>query len=267
MKLRDWLKQNKSIFSESDARFLIETLLETEIAFLLSNDTYLDEQKLEYLERAKEIYGQGMPLAYIVNKECFYGQEFKVDKNCLIPRKETELVVSKSLELINDKGLRSVLDLCCGCGNIAISLKMNTKGLSVTASDISSAALGVCRRNINSYNLSIDLIRSDLFAGFKNKSFDLVVSNPPYVEAKNIKGSLKFEPKEALWGDCDGLYYIKKILKKAKNYLNNNGYLVIEVGAGQRQLIEKLDSFKAYKLIEWVQDYSGHDRAIVLNNG
>lgn len=264
MQLNDWLRDNKSIFSESDARFLIESLLGSQMAFLLSEGVSLGRDEIDYLEQVKETHRAGVPLAYILGKEAFFGREFEVDRNCLIPRKETELVAEAAIKLINLKKLKSVLDLCCGCGNIAISLKKQVEDISVSACDISRPALEVCHRNINRHEADIELIHSDLFSGLKGRAFDLIVSNPPYVESENIKGALSFEPKEALWASSDGLYYIREIIRQAKSYLSKKGYLILEIGAGQKQSLEELAVNNFYEIVEWVRDYSGHHRAIVL---
>lgn len=248
MKLKVWLKSNSSTFADRDLRFLIKHSLGKDV--------------LE-LDEIRKAYIQGMPLAYILGKEEFFGYEFEVSQDVLIPRPETELIVEKAIELINAQRLSSVLDLCCGSGNIAISIaKEASKEISVFASDKSPEALRVAELNATKHKVDINFIQTDLLAGFEQNSFDLIVSNPPYVEDEAIKGSLKYEPQAALSGGGDGLAFINKILDQAHIYLKDKGYLVMEIGYKHKQTIMA----DKYKLIEWIRDYSGHFRGVVLKN-
>jgi len=265
MRLKDWLKENKQVFKDADLRVVIKSVLSCK-TLVLAEDTFIDKEKKLRLEKARDLYLKGVPLAYILGREEFFGLEFKVDKNVLIPRPETELIVEKALGVINKNSLASVLDLCCGCANIALSLKLKgPKNLSVWASDISSKALKTASANIDFYAQDINLVKSDLFRAFKDKAFDLIVSNPPYVEDENVKGSLKFEPELALKAGTDGLYYIRKILKSAYCHLKEQGYLIVEMGYKHKAEVQKLIcDIKAYEIIEWIKDYCGHYRGFVL---
>lgn len=267
MKLKDWLKTNRSFFNDSDLRFLIKNVFNLNYSEVLSSDVYIDLQNLQYLDEIKELCISGLPLAYIFGKEEFFGLEFRVDRNTLIPRPETEIIVEKAIEIINKNNLKSVLDLGCGSGNIAISVK---KGISadvaVFASDVSPCATKVAKDNAESNNVDISIVSADLLDGFKRNSFDLIISNPPYVESEHIKGSLLFEPKVALDGGIDGLNLIIKILDQAHYYIKDQGYLIVEVGYQHKQLADKLIEEKAsfYKLEEWIKDYSDIFRGFIL---
>jgi len=268
MKLGDWLKINRENFGSTDLRFLIKTVL-PEITPLIFEENYrLSWQKLQRLEAAKELYLGGMPLAYILGKECFFGLEFKVDDRVLIPRRETELIVEKAVSIINQNNLSYILDLCCGCGNIAVSIKKSAhKETFVFSSDISFDALRVAGTNKENNNQDISLINTDLFSGFKYDVFDLIVSNPPYVENKYIKGSLRHEPELALKAGSDGLFFIDRILNQAYLYLAANGYLIMEIGYNHKDFVDKfVNNTDLYELVEWIKDYSGHWRGIVLRN-
>jgi release factor glutamine methyltransferase len=205
-------------------------------------------------------------MAYILGKEDFFGFEFKVNPDVLIPRKETELIVEKALEVIEKDALRCVLDLCCGCGNISISLKkIFDDKINVFASDISLEALRVARRNAELHKADIKIINADLFSGLRWKFFDLIVSNPPYVENKYIKDSLKYEPRIALQANNNGLYYIEKILKEGHDYLKKDGYLIMEIGYNHKDYVSGLlKKLGIYEIIEWIKDYDGNWRGIVL---
>ncbi len=267
MKLKDWLKTNRSFFGDSDLRFLIKNVFNLEHIEALGSDVYIDLQHLQYLDEIKELCISGMPFAYTLGKEEFFGLEFRVDRNTLIPRPETEVIVEKAIEIINKNNLKSVLDLGCGSGNIAISVKKRVSSdVSIFASDISSQATEVTRDNAELNQVDVSIINTDLLDAFKQKSFDLIISNPPYVESEHIKGSLLFEPKVALDGGRDGLSLVSKILKEAHHYMKDQGYLIIEVGYQHKQAVDKLIKKGAsfYKLEGWIKDYAGHFRAVVL---
>ncbi len=265
MKLKDWFKTNRIIFSDTDLRYLLENIFSSKY-LLLEQKTNIDSEKLIRLEKIKQAYVKGVPLAYILGKEDFFGWQFKVNDNVLIPRKETELIVEKSIEIIKNNCLNFILDLCCGCGNIAISIKKILKdGSVIFSSDISIKAIEVAQSNKNFHNTDIHLINSDLLKGFKYKSFDLIVSNPPYVETGFINESLKYEPATALYAGKEGLLFINKILNQAYLYLKDNGFLILEIGYKHKDWIEKIiRNTKFYEILEWIKDYSGHFRGIVL---
>jgi len=267
MKLKDWLKRNRSFFGDSDLRFLVKNVFNLECRQALGSDVYIDLQNLQYLDEIKELCISGMPLAYILGKEEFFGYEFRVDRNTLIPRPETELIVEKAIEIINKNNLKSILDLGCGSGNIAISVKKGVAcDVSIFASDISLEATEVTRDNAQLNQAKVSIINTDLLDAFRSKSFDLIISNPPYVESEHIKGSLLFEPKVALNGGGDGLNLISKILGEAHHYMKPQGYLIIEVGYQHKQAVDKFIKEKAsfYKLEEWIKDYSEIFRGVIL---
>lgn len=240
-----------TIFNQRDLRFLAKNSL--------------DQDAVE-LDKIKRSYAQGMPLAYILGKEEFFGYEFTVNPSVLIPRPETELIVEKALEIIKSDKLNSVLDLCCGCGNIAIAIKKSTQSqLRVFASDLSLEALRIAKINADRHKAEIGFIQSDLLTGLRGEFFDIIVSNPPYVEDESIKGSLSYEPRTALSGGVDGLEVIRKITGQADGCLKEKGYLIIEIGYQHKdKLKDHIDNLGLYRIVDWIKDYSGHFRGIVL---
>lgn len=266
MKLKDWLNTNRSNFSDSDLRFLIKNAFSPNNPLVFEQDTYLDSEKLEFLDQIKELHSEGIPLAYLLGKEDFFGLEFKVDNRVLIPRQETEILVEKAIDIINRNKLTLVLDLCCGCSNIAISIKKAiAHNLSIFASDISHEALLVSKDNLKKHNAGIRLIDTDLLNAFKYNIFDIIVANPPYVESSNIEGILDYEPRVALEAGGDGLVFIKKILEEAHLYLKNRGYLIMEMGYTHKEGIDKIiRKIDKYEIIEWIKDYSNNWRGVIL---
>ncbi|UCD15724.1 MAG: peptide chain release factor N(5)-glutamine methyltransferase [Candidatus Omnitrophota bacterium] len=265
MKLKGWLDSNRGVFSDSDLRFIIKNFFSDSPLSVLEDNTFLDEKRHNSLEKIKNLYLRKIPLAYILGKEEFYGLEFKVNFGVLIPRKETELVVEAALKIIEDNICQRILDLGCGCGNIAISIgKSSSRRLKICALDISSQALAAAQRNVKFYGSSIKLIQSDLFEEVKQRQFDLIVTNPPYVESKDIRGSLKYEPRIALDAG-DGLDLIKKILLQAPPYLRGEGYLIMEIGYNQRRAVNNLIKGSGrYKIINWIKDYDNNWRGVIL---
>lgn len=177
------------------------------------------------------------PIAYIIGKKEFWSIAIQVTPDVLIPRPETEQLVEKSLEIIDRKGLRNqeieILDLCAGSGCIAAALAKELPLAKISASDISDKALKVAARNLNFAQGRITLIQSDLFQNIE-KSFDLIVSNPPYIktdEIKSLEPEIKnYEPVLALDGGALGLDFIVKIRQNYANYLKTGGALILENG-------------------------------------
>ena len=186
----------------------------------------------------------------------------------LIPRKETELVVERAVHIIKDNGLKEVLDLGVGSGIIAICIKkVLSEAVNVTASDISPKAIAVAKENAVLHNVDIKFVQSDLFSSFKSKQFDVIVTNPPYVDPSMIKGALEPEPYKALAAGEDGFSVIREILKKALFYLRKDGYIIVELGYNHRKMIEEfVVSNPGYEIIEWITDYAGHNRGVVLKH-
>lgn len=266
MKLKDWVRENRAVFVDRDLRFLVKDVFLDDNVLLLQQDKYLSLGKLQHLDRIKQLYIQGMPLAYILGKEIFFGLEFKVDSQVLIPRKETELIVEKTIEIINKNNLYYILDLCCGCGNIAVSIKKSIKKkLFICGSDVSFKVFALSRKNSDIYKTSIELVNADLLKAFKARIFDLIVSNPPYVESKNIKSSLRYEPRVALEAGEKGLSLLREILSEAHIYLRNSGYLILEMGYNHKSFLAQIiNEIGLYEIVEWIKDYSGNFRGIVL---
>lgn len=212
------------------------------------------------------------PLQYIVGEWEFMGIPFKVNENVLIPRQDTEILVEKALEIIGSefekiKGKISVMDMCTGSGCIGISVAKKCQNTSVTCVDISKAALEVAKENgkLNGVK-NILFIESDLFENVNGK-FNVIISNPPYITSAEIKKLMPevkdFEPHLALDGDSDGLKFYKLIINQSKEYLNENGYILFEIGCDQGEQVKKLLFEKGYTDIEVLKDLGGNDRVVI----
>ena len=219
------------------------------------------------------------PIQYIMGSVEFCGLEFHVDERVLIPRPETELLVEAAAELAGSSsaktGALDILDMCTGSGNIAIALMARrcaslTKNLSdckITVSDISPAALEVARRNAirNGVYDGLKFICSDLFTDIKGR-FDIIVSNPPYIarhEFPALQEEVLREPMAALDGGTDGLDFYRRIAASLPEYLKRGGYLVIEIGYGQRAAItDIIGKSGIFRISDVKKDFNGIDRVI-----
>lgn len=266
MKLNEWIDRSKNIFTHSDLQFLLRQFFCDKDIFLKQKSISLDAQKLSLLSKIKKEYKKGIPLAYLLGKEEFFGLEFNINPAVLIPRQDTEVITEKAIELIRNNNLTKILDLCCGAANIAITIKKFFKDkIKVWASDISAKAIAVARSNVGCHKVKVNLRRGSLFSAFCGKKFDIIVSNPPYIGIPEIKGSLKYEPRIALEAGVDGMYFIEKIIKNAHLYLKEKGFLVIEAGYKHKEPINSiLEKTGKYEIIEWIEDYGGNFRGVIL---
>lgn len=230
------------------------------------NDRELSESEKSVIDRALRRRLKSEPVAYITGVKEFYSLEFTVNRDVLVPRPETELLVDMAIYWA---GLNSsVLDLCTGSGAVAIALKHSRGDLDVWASDISEKALKVAEKNAEHIlgKRRISFFRGDLFAPFKGEKFNLIVSNPPYVAA-HLRGALQkeldFEPEAALYADDDGRDVIRKIVKEAPDHLYENGVLLLEIGSNHREFIEE-EGKKSGFTVSVLNDYAGLPRVATL---
>jgi len=206
------------------------------------------------------------PLQYLLGEVEFYNSNLKVTPDVLIPRPETELLVELILEENPAKFLK-VCDIGTGSGAIAIALKKARPDWQVTATDISPSALKIARQNAFDNNCQIDFMLSDIYSDINTK-FDLIVSNPPYISESDyllLESELFYEPKTALTASENGLFFYKKIIRYAHQYLNLPASLYLEIGAEQSSQISKLaDQAEAQKIII-KKDYNNFDRIMIIN--
>ena len=252
----DWLESSTNRLNSAgitsarlDSLILLEHILhatrETLLArgeFELSKDQITDLQAL--LERRVKLE----PIAYLVGHKDFYGVDFIVDRNVLVPRPETEKLVE---HIIDNSPMHSrVLDVGTGSGIIAISLKKNRNDLGVSASDVSKEALSVARKNASKHETFIGFIQSDLFKQIKPlKQFDIIAANLPYVSLDNISAhpELKHEPAIALFpDDRRGLSIYESFFRDVRRYISDNGYIIVEHDPSQLEEMLKLGKIAKY---------------------
>ncbi|MDB3869405.1 peptide chain release factor N(5)-glutamine methyltransferase [Candidatus Thioglobus sp.] len=245
-----------------DVAPLLSLVLEKSGAEIILNHDYaLSSNERSRLESLLLKRQQGMPFAYLSGCRGFYHLDFKVTPDTLIPRPETELLIDIALETFSDKTKPChLLDLGTGSGIIAITLKDKNPHWQVSATDFSNKALEVARSNATS---QIEFLQGSWFEPVINQSFDLIISNPPYIEENDAYlDDLSFEPICALTAGKDGLDDIRIIIDQAPDHLGENGFLLLEHGHDQQDRIVKLLKRK-FNNIQTFKDYNHKDRAIL----
>ena len=210
------------------------------------------------------------PIAYLLEEKEFWSKKFFVNKDTLIPRPETELLVEKLVNIFKKKKV-TILDIGTGTGCIIISLLSELKNSAGIAVDISSKAIVMAKKNARKFNLS-DRIKflNKSFENICDKKFDLIVSNPPYIKRSDIKNLSedikKFEPRMALDGGNDGLDLIKKVIYKSKKILKINGMLALEIGNEQIKRVSKILIDNKFRIKYVIKDYRNNVRCVISEN-
>ena len=257
---------------ESLARFLLMYMLD-ESPQLFSNsfsEQLSQENEEKYFSLIEKHIREDVPLSHLVGFEYFYDRKFKVTKDVLSPRMETEELIYRVVEYVKStkKNNLKILDLCTGSGIIAITLKkeLSQFSIDVVASDISAEAIKVAKENTQSHDATIKFIQSDIFDNIADK-FDIIVSNPPYIDRKDEvtmqDNVLKYDPHLALFAEEEGMYFYRKIIEQANDYLNENGVIFFEIGYDQKDKIIKLADLNGYSA-EVYKDINGRDRMAFL---
>lgn len=204
----------------------------------------------------------GKPLQYVLKSANFYGYDFYVDENVLIPRSETEELCMHALKFINAES--KVLDMCTGSGAIGITVNLKT-GANVTLADISEKALEVASKNAKDLNANVFAVNSDLFTNIEGE-FDVILSNPPYIKTADLQSlqtEVKYEPTLALDGGIEGLDYYYRIENEGYSHLKKGGIMILEFGIDESEKIFKIfDNTEKYTNIEIKKDINGIDRFI-----
>ena len=266
------------------------------VILFLNKEEEADKETEEEYFRLIAKRASRIPLQHITGKQEFMGFDFKVSPDVLIPRQETEVLVTEAAKILRGERksaagerrkargslfslfssapAQEVLDLCCGSGAIGISLAKICEDISVTATDISDAALALAKDNAKANRVEIEFLKGDLFdavdPGDKNKrirSFDMIISNPPYIKTSLIallQDEVKdHEPVEALDGGSDGLDFYRQIVAESYRFLKNDGWLMLEIGYDQGESVcDIIRETGRYAEPEIMRDLAGRDRVI-----
>lgn len=263
-----------------EARLLLAYSMGIDVDDLIKYSDCNEEQYRIFMDALKR-RSEGEPFAYIKGEKEFMRLSFKVNKHTLIPRDDTEILVQKSIEIINSfyevnktisiskktNSKMRILDMCTGSGCIAISIVKYVSRCVMDAVDVSKEALKIAKQNAKINDVKMNFIESNLFDKIENRNkYDMIISNPPYIESDiidELQKEVKNEPRIALDGGKDGLYFYKKITKEAKKYLNSNGVLLFEIGFNQAQDVINILKENDFKDIEVIKDLNGNDRVVL----
>lgn len=251
-----------------DAEVLLSHILGMDRLHLyVQFDQPLEKEELTAYRELVKKRAMRIPVAYILGMKEFMGLEFQVNPAVLIPRPDTEILVETVLRFVREED--QILDVGTGSGAIIISLLQRLSQAKGIGIDLSKDALTVAAKNAKHHGVTerLELIQSDLFQQLQGQSFEVIVSNPPYIpdgEREELQAEVKQEPDMALFGGPDGLIFYRQILLKAKPFLRIGGKLIFEVGIHQARQVVKLGEEQGYVLQEIVKDYAGIERVIVL---
>lgn len=233
--------------------------------YFVHEDEEISENDIEEYQILIEQRGKHIPLQQLTKEAYFYGMKFFVNENVLIPRQDTEVLVEQVLSLSKEKENLKLLDMCTGSGCILLALLANLKQASGTGVDLSEKALEVAQRNGKELGIEVSWVQSDLFDKVSG-SYDIIVSNPLYIETSVIEGLMDevklYEPRMALDGTEDGLFFYREITMQAGKYLKNNGILAFEIGYNQGKAVSEFMKENGYKEVQVLQDLAGLDRVV-----
>src|SRR5882672_10589454 len=257
-----------------EAGSLAAHVLGRDRSFILSHaEDQVREEQTERFRDYVERRAHGEPLQYITGHQEFFGLEFEVTSDVLIPRPETELLIETALSVVSPNETPFICDVGAGSGCIVVTLLHQLPHARGIALEISEAALAIAQRNANRHGVHerLSFIASDLFAGLApsfSSSFDLIVSNPPYVAERAVDGLQRevrdFEPRVALTAGEDGLSIIRRLLIEGRGYLKSGGFLIFEIGFDQHEAVRQLIDENSWKLLEIHDDLQGIPRTVAL---
>lgn len=270
----EWGCSELSFLSADEARNEMEWILcevlgiNQSVLFL----EYANRIDFKFFEKIKEIIGRRCkrePLAYILGRAPFYEECLSVSPDCLIPRPETEILVEHFLQA---SGFTSTdtfcfLDLGTGSGAIALSLLRKFPNAKATLSDISERALAVAQKNLRAYGLTsrAEFICSNYFEALRERQWQAIISNPPYLSAKDfeaLQSEISFEPHLSIWGGLDGLDFYRRLSVELSDHLKPDGFFALEMGQGQAEAVKKLFEDQNFSGLQIVTDYAGIQRVL-----
>ena len=263
------LQKNKVSNPQLDSEILLSSSINRDKKHIILNPKELlnfnqSEKFKNLIERRKK----GEPIAYLVNKKEFWKDEFFVTQDVLIPRPDTELIVEQVLKIYSNDAQLQVLDIGTGSGCILLSILKERPNVNGTGIDISKKSINVSKFNAKQLNLTnrVKFFHSSV-DNFKIGKYDLIVSNPPYIELLNLKylekDIVNFEPKLALSGGLDGFSKIRKVINRAKTLIKKNGKLILEIGFNQKNKAKKILEKEGFYVNKTIKDYGNNERCII----
>ena len=268
MSIEDLIILGNEYLHKDEVKLILSTLLSMNpLELNLNLEKQVDEETVLKYKKVLKYKREGMPIQYALNNACFYGYDFYVSEDVLIPRFETEeLVYNTIIYLKKYFNSPKVLDLGSGSGCIGITLKKECPDISIDFADISTKALDVLKKNLKSHQVDGKVIESDLFADIHDK-YDIIVSNPPYVAYSDKVDEIvqKYEPSLALYADNNGLEMYERILKDVSKYLKDKFLIAFEIGSTQaRDVIALIQKYLTDVKVILKKDASARDRMIFI---
>ena len=270
MTVEELIVLGKKYTSSTHAKMLLATFIEVNPLELLTIlDKVVDDSIINLYKESLKALKENRPIQYVIGHVNFYGLQFKVNENVLIPRFETEELVENIKNYLEKKNITNpkILDLGCGSGVIGLTLKSFFKDADIILADISDEALQVARENASNLNLDVNFIKSDWFSNVKVDKYDVIVSNPPYIKTdEEIEEIVKNkEPALALYGRVDGLDIYRKILRDVNKYLKDDYLIAFEIGYLEgRDLKELIKDTIPNSKVTIKKDLSDKDRMLFV---
>jgi release factor glutamine methyltransferase len=263
------LQKNKIANPQLDSEILLSNSIKRDKKHIILNPKeILDSEQLEKFKSLIERRKKGEPIAYIINKKEFWKDEFFVNKDVLIPRPDSELIIEQVLKIYSKDVQLQVLDIGTGSGCILLSILKERYNFYGTGIDISKKSINVSKFNAKQLNLTnrVKFFHSSV-DNFNNGKYDMIVSNPPYIEQLSLKylekDVVNFEPKLALSGGFDGFSKIRKVINKASILIKKNGKFILEIGFNQKNKVIKILKEEGFYVNKAIKDYGNNDRCII----
>ena len=263
------LKDSGIYSAQLDSEILIANVIQKDRSFIILNADYdLKKDSLNQFRNLIKKRSIGTPISYLIGKKGFWNYEFKINKNVLIPRPDTELIIQEILKLTKNKNKLRVLDIGTGSGCIILTLLREMKDFFGIGIDISKKCVDLAKINRNKLDLinRVKFLKSDI-DNFNYGKYDLIVSNPPYIKKFDLKylekDVINFEPLIALNGGIDGLSEIRKVINKSSELIKRNGKLVLEIGFNQKNDVIKLLVKKGFYINNVIKDLAKNNRCII----
>jgi release factor glutamine methyltransferase len=263
------LQKNKILNPQLDSEILLTNLIKRDKKHIILNPKeLLNSEQLDKFKNLIERRKKGEPIAYLINKKEFWKDEFFVNNDVLIPRPDTELLIEEVLKIYSKNKQLQVLDIGTGSGCILLSILKERPNFYGTGIDISKKSINISKFNAKQLNLmnKVKFFNSSV-DNFKIGKYDLIVSNPPYIELLNLKylekDVVNFEPKLALNGGLDGFSKIRNVINKASTLIKKKGKFILEIGFNQKNKVKKILKEEGFYINKAIKDYGNNDRCII----
>ena len=263
------LQKNKIANPQLDSEILLSNSIKRDKKHIILNPKeVLNSEQLGKFKNLIERRKKGEPIAYLINKKEFWKDEFFVNKDVLIPRPDSELIIEQVLKIYSKDDQLQVLDIGTGSGCILLSILKERSNFYGTGIDISKKSINVSKFNAKQLNLTnrVKFFHSSV-DNFNNGKYDIIVSNPPYIEQLSLKylerDVVNFEPELALNGGFDGFSEIRKVINKSSILIKKNGKFILEIGFNQKNKVIKILKEKGFYVNKAIKDYGNNDRCII----